>query len=99
MKVGGIHDGSLSPSEKIVNRQQGNHDPFSDFKDILSKSVKEVSELGATANQSVEQMVLGKTDIHQAMISMEEAGISFRLFLQVRNKVIAAYEEMMRTQV
>jgi flagellar hook-basal body complex protein FliE len=44
-------------------------------------------------------MVLGKTDIHQAMMTMEEAHISLRMLIQVRNKIIAAYEEMMRMQV
>jgi flagellar hook-basal body complex protein FliE len=40
----------------------------------------------------------GTKDIHQAMISMEEAHISMRLLIQVRNKVISAYEEIMRMQ-
>ena len=50
------------------------------------------------SNRSVEQMLLGKMDIHQAMIAMEKAGISFSLLLQVRNKIITAYEEIMRMQ-
>ena len=60
--------------------------------------MNEVNELAAESNRSVEQMVLGKMDIHQAMIAMEKAGISFKLLLQVRNKIITAYEEMMRMQ-
>jgi len=44
-------------------------------------------------------MDLGRTDIHTAMVDMEKAGISFRLVMQVRNKMISAYEEVMRMQI
>jgi flagellar hook-basal body complex protein FliE len=99
MNVTDIKDVSLFPSEKIINRQQVRQDPISDFKEILTKSVNEVNELAAESNRNVEQMLLGKVDIHQAMIAMEKAGISFKLLLQVRNKIITAYEEIMRMQV
>jgi flagellar hook-basal body complex protein FliE len=98
MKVTDIKDVFSFPSEKNVDRQQARHDPISDFKEFLSKSVNEVNEQAAESKQSIEQMLLGKADIHQTMIQMEKAGISFRLFLQVRNKIIAAYEEVMRIQ-
>jgi len=38
-------------------------------------------------------------DIHQAMVAMEQANVSFRLMVQVRNKMMAAYEEIMRMQI
>lgn len=98
MNVTDIKDVSLFPSEKIINRQQVRNDPISDFKEILTRSVNEVNELAAESNRSVEQMLLGKMDIHQAMIAMEKAGISFSLLLQVRNKIVNAYEEIMRMQ-
>ena len=73
--------------------------PGADFKKILSNSIQEVNKLQSQANESVQGMVLGKTDIHTAMIDMEKAGISFRLMMQVRNKVLSAYEEVMRMQI
>ncbi len=73
-------------------------DPFSDFKKALGRSVEELNRLSDEANQKVQEMLLGETDIHEAMIAMEKAGISLRLMLQVRNKIIAAYEEIMRMQ-
>jgi len=72
--------------------------PGSDFKKILSSAIQEVNNLQTQANESVQGMVSGKTDIHTTMIAMEESGISFRLMLAVRNKMIAAYEEVMRMQ-
>ena len=98
MNITDIKDVSLSPSGKIINRQQVRHDPVPDFKEILTRSVNEVNEQAAHSNRSVEQMLLGKMDIHQAMIAMEKAGISFSLLVQVRNKIITAYEEIMRMQ-
>jgi flagellar hook-basal body complex protein FliE len=50
------------------------------------------------ADQDTREMIAGKKDIHQAMISIEQAHISMRLLIQVRNKVISAYEEIMRMQ-
>jgi len=44
-------------------------------------------------------MVLGKQDIHQAMVALEQANLSMRLMIQVRNKMISAYEEIMRMQI
>jgi flagellar hook-basal body complex protein FliE len=70
-----------------------------DFQKILSDSIGEVDRLAKEANQSVQEMALGKVDIHDAMIAMEKANIAFRLMVQVRNKVIGAYEEIMRMQV
>jgi flagellar hook-basal body complex protein FliE len=71
---------------------------FSDFKKILSDSVGEVNAQLLQADEDARDMTLGKKDIHQAMISIEEAHLSMRLLLQVRNKVISAYEEVMRMQ-
>jgi flagellar hook-basal body complex protein FliE len=75
------------------------HDPISDFKKILGKSVEEVDKLLTEANESAGEMVAGRMDIHQAMVAMEQANVSFRLMIQVRNKMMAAYEEIMRMQV
>jgi len=74
-------------------------DPISDFKKILGQSVEEVDRLLTVANESAGEMVAGRMDIHQAMVAMEQANISFRLMVQVRNKMMAAYEEIMRMQL
>jgi len=73
-------------------------DPVSDFKKALAQSIKELNQLSNEANQKVQEMLTGGADIHETMIAMEKAGISLRLMLQVRNRIIAAYEEIMRMQ-
>jgi len=86
------------PLEKMGSGKPVSHDPLSDFKRTLSQSIDEVNQLLAQADQSTQEMVLGKQDIHQAMIAMEQANISLRLMIQIRNKIIAAYEQIMQMQ-
>ncbi len=80
-----------------INRKR-NADPLSDFKKALGQSIEELNRLSSEADQKVQEMVMGETDIHEALIAMEKAGISMKLMIQVRNKIIAAYEEIMRMQ-
>jgi flagellar hook-basal body complex protein FliE len=79
-------------------KKTGAQDPLSDFKRVLKNSVEEVNQLLSQADQSAQAMVTGSQDIHQAMIAIEQANLSLRLMVQVRNKMVAAYEEIMRMQ-
>jgi flagellar hook-basal body complex protein FliE len=85
--------------EKGLKPQKAVHDPLTDFKKVMKGSLKEVNSLLNQADQTTQEMVLGKQDIHQAMVALEQANLSLRLMLQVRNKMISAYEEIMRMQV
>ena len=70
------------------------------FADTLSELVKETSDLQKTADKSLEDFAAGKVeDMHQVMLSMNRADLSFRMMLEVRNKLVEAYTELMRTQV
>ena len=70
------------------------------FGKILTNSIKEVNKLQKEAEKASINLVTGQeTDIHNTMIAIEKADISFRLMMQVRNKIVAAYEEIKRMQV
>ncbi len=70
------------------------------FGEMLTGSIAEVNRLKMEADQATKDLVAGeKKDIHQTMIALEKASISFQLIMQVRNKVITAYQEIMRMQV
>ncbi len=73
-------------------------DPVSDFKKALSQSIEDLNTQLSRADQSAQEMALGRADVHQSMIAMEQANLSLRLMIDVRNKVLAAYEEIMRMQ-
>ena len=70
------------------------------FGKMLTESIGEVNRLQKEADKAANNLVTGKeTDIHGTMIALEKANISFRLMMQVRNKIVSAYEEIKRMQV
>ena len=74
-------------------------DPAS-FGRMLTRSLNEVNRLHAAADDAVQNLAAGKQkDIHQTMIALEKADVAFQLLMQVRNKIISAYETIMRMQV
>ncbi len=70
------------------------------FENMLKESLEKVNTLQGEADKSIEGLASGKVqDLHETMIAIEKADLSFNLMVQVRNKLIAAYEEVMRMQV
>ena len=66
----------------------------------FEKLLQDVNQqhLNAEAKQ-VELLVTDNKDIHGTMLALEKADLSMRLMLQIRNKLVSAYEEVMRMQV
>jgi flagellar hook-basal body complex protein FliE len=72
----------------------------SSFQNMLGGFVQEVSDKQAAAGQAVTGLLSGKNvSLHQAMISVEEASVSFQLMVEVRNRLLDSYQELMRMQV
>jgi flagellar hook-basal body complex protein FliE len=72
----------------------------SGFSDALLSAVNEVNTMHQTADKAIQNVQAGNTgSLHEAMIALEKADISFRTMLTVRNKLIEAYQEIMRMQV
>mgnify|MGYP001815413293 FL=1 len=70
------------------------------FGNMLARSLKDANRLKLEADEAVESLAAGKrNDIHATMIALEKADVAFQLLMQVRNKIISAYETIMRTQV
>ncbi|MDY6843830.1 MAG: flagellar hook-basal body complex protein FliE [Thermodesulfobacteriota bacterium] len=69
------------------------------FIDVIQQSINKVNQLQVEAESAIQDLTLKKGDIHNAMIAIEKADISFQLMVKVRNKILAAYEEVMRMQV
>lgn len=69
------------------------------FGDVLKEAVRQVDDLQADATVKVQQLLSGEGgDVHSAMIAVEKADLSFQLMMQVRNKVVQAYQEISRMQ-
>ncbi|MGO8697646.1 MAG: flagellar hook-basal body complex protein FliE [Limisphaerales bacterium] len=72
----------------------------SGFESLLGNFVGDVAQKQATASDTVAALLSGKNvSLHQAMISMEEANISFQMMVEVRNKLLDSYQELMRMQI
>jgi len=96
LKIGGQ---IFSPEQRSVNPKASSTDLVSDFNKVLKGAVQDEDRQLHQADRATQEMTLGKQDIHQAMIALEQANISLRLLIQVRNKMISAYEEIMRMQI
>jgi flagellar hook-basal body complex protein FliE len=70
------------------------------FGQLVEKAVSETERLQDTANGMVKSLAQGEiTDVHEVMLAMSRADLSFRMMLEVRNKLLDAYQEVMRMQV
>ncbi len=70
------------------------------FSETMKESILKVNDVQSQASQSIVDLTTGRnTDIHQTMIAVEKAEVTFQLMMQVRNKLISAYEEVSRMQV
>jgi flagellar hook-basal body complex protein FliE len=70
------------------------------FGSVVKNAVDSIEKSQQTANQEIAKAVTGESpDLHRTIIALQTADLSFQFGLQVRNKVIGAYEEIMRMQV
>jgi flagellar hook-basal body complex protein FliE len=72
-------------------------DGGSSFKNILSSAIGEVEGARSDAATSVEQFLSGSGgDLHSTILATQRAELEFQMFMQVRNKVVSAYQEIMK---
>ena len=70
------------------------------MKQALTNAIEQLDQSQKTADTGINQLVAGEpVDLHQVMLQMEESMLKLNLALQVRNKVIEAYQEIQRMQV
>jgi len=71
----------------------------SSFGNALQDAIQQVNGLELNSRKEVDQFLTGDTDLHSVMMALEKADVSFQLMMQVRNKIVSAYQEIMKTQV
>ena len=70
------------------------------FGDLVKTAVEKVDASQKTAEQEIAKVVTGESqDLHQTIAALQSADLTFQLALQVRNKLVNAYDEVMRMQV
>jgi flagellar hook-basal body complex protein FliE len=79
---------------------QGPDATFQDFSTMLGNAVDAINGTQAAADTATNQLLTGQsTDVHSVMIAMEKAKVTFDLAVQVRNKLLDGYNELMHTQM
>ena len=70
-----------------------------EFSERLKAAVMDVNSKQNIGDESIEAVIQGKMGIHEGMLALGQANTSLKLLAQVRNKVMTAYNEVMRMQV
>ena len=70
-----------------------------DFAQRIEAAIKDVNTIQHIADDSIEKVIQGEMDIHEGMMVLGKASTSLKVLAQVRNKVMTAYNEIMRMQV
>ncbi|KAB2835871.1 MAG: flagellar hook-basal body complex protein FliE [Candidatus Brocadia sp.] len=91
--------GINSTNKELVNSIE-EQDQVASFKTTLSSFLDEVNDLQTKANESIENLATGKVEnVHEVMIAMAKAEVSFKFMMETRNKLVETYKEVMRMQV
>jgi len=70
------------------------------FKDTLNGFLKDVDQMQKKADLSIQRLAAGEiTDVHQVMSASEEANVAFNMMMEIRSKVMDAYQEIMRIRL
>ena len=70
------------------------------FANVLKDSLTQVNSLQHEADQAIQSLATGgPATLHDTMLAVEKAELSFKLMMQVRNKIVEAYQEVLRMQV
>lgn len=103
MKIDSIRLNGLKPLQPpswAVNRDQEAAQQEKNFIDYLKESLHQVDQVQKQAQTSALEMAAGdQEDIHSVMIAYEKAALALQLTIEVRNKVMEAYHELMRIQL
>lgn len=85
---------------KTQTQARGIEDSGDGFGNAVKNAIESIDETQKSANEQIAKTVSGESpDIHKTIIALQTADLKFQLGLQVRNKLIGAYEEVMRMQV
>lgn len=96
---------SIKMNDTIHTNKKVTHSPEeqmegTSFKETLNGFFSEINDLQLKANNSIENFATGKVEnVHEVMIAMSKAEVSFKFMMQTRNKLVETYKEVMRMQM
>ncbi len=96
--------GQINPNLQMPEIIRPGHSQKSEggasFGDVLKDAISTVNALQKQSDHEIQKLMTGETeDLHTTMIAVQKADLSFQMMMQVRNKIVQAYQEIMRMQV
>lgn len=96
----GVVQSALLPGIISERKQSSEPTPKADFFSYLQQALQDVDTLQKQASVSADRLVLGdQENLHNTMIAYEKANLALQLTIEVRNRIIEAYQEIMRIQM
>ncbi len=90
----------MQPQRSTEGREVQTEGQGPSFSDVLKKAIAEVSGLEKEADRQVVELATGNAaNVHEAMLALQKADLSFKLLMEIRDKLINAYQEIMRLSV
>jgi len=96
--IGPLQGGGMPRKAGPAFQQQGNGGVS--FKEMMNGFLNDVNGLQQKADESIKKLASGEiTDVHQVMTASEEAKVAFNMMMEIRNKVMDAYQEVLRIRL
>ncbi len=100
MAISPIQNNKNIPVNSELVHSVGGEEQNSSFKNTLGGFINEINDLQTKANASIENFATGKVEnVHEVMIAMAKAEVSFKFMMEARNKLVETYKEVMRMQM
>lgn len=96
--------GPLNPNLQVpevrVPQNRDSQKNSTGFGEVLKDAISTANELQKQSDQEIQKLMTGESqDLHTTVIAMQKADLSFQMMMQVRNKIVQAYQEIMRMQI
>lgn len=96
-KLKALQDPGLQPALKQQSVKEGEGPSFNE---VLKKAIAEVNGLEKEADRQIVELAAGRANnVHEAMIALQKADVSFKMLMEIRDKLVQAYQEIMRMPV
>ncbi len=83
-----------------IKKNNNTDDNELSLKEILNEKLKDINDLQIKSNEGTQQLITGEADnVHEILLNTEEAVLALELAVKVRNKMVEAYQEVMKMQI
>ena len=93
MKINGV-----APGGSISPLRPADKEPASVFDNVMKEAMEKLTQVQNDADKAVQELAAGG-DVTQAVVSLEKADMNFQLMVEVRNKLLTAYQDIMKMPV